>query len=152
MLSGGSEKIIQGTVYICVKHFRVELRKNCTTISGCVFVNKQRNWKVEKKRGLKIYQQKETVETAAIAASVKESMWRDISRDTRIKRYCSVHIITIILIPLMQGIYNYVSETIHAFRVYSVAAVLYLQSVPHVMLFIRYTVYQLFSIYALCHM
>ena len=35
----------------------------------------------------------------------------------------------------MQGIYNYISETNHAFKVYSVAVVLYLQFVLHVMLF-----------------
>ena len=36
---------------------------------------------------------------------------------------------------LMQGIYNYIPETSHVPTVYSVAAVLYLQSVLHVMLF-----------------
>jgi len=35
----------------------------------------------------------------------------------------------------MQGIYNYILETILVARVYSVAAVLYLQFVVHVMLF-----------------
>jgi len=35
----------------------------------------------------------------------------------------------------MHGIYNYIPETNHVFTVYSVAAVLYLRSVPHVMLF-----------------
>jgi len=35
----------------------------------------------------------------------------------------------------MQGIYNYIPETNHVSRVYSVAAVLYLQFVLHVMLF-----------------
>ena len=35
----------------------------------------------------------------------------------------------------MQGIYNYVPETNHISRVYSDAAVLYLQFVLHVMLF-----------------
>ena len=35
----------------------------------------------------------------------------------------------------MQGIYNYMPEANHVFRVYSVAAVLYLQFVVHVMLF-----------------
>jgi hypothetical protein len=35
----------------------------------------------------------------------------------------------------IQGIYNYVPETNHVSRLYSVAAVLYLQSVLHVMLF-----------------
>ena len=50
------------------------------------------------------------------------------------------HIITIIIIIIlvitfMQGIYNYTPETKHVSRVYSVAGVLYLQSVLHVMLF-----------------
>jgi len=46
-------------------------------------------------------------------------------------------IITIILllITYMQDIYNYVPETNHVSRVYSVAAVLYVQFVLHVMLF-----------------
>ena len=35
----------------------------------------------------------------------------------------------------MQGIYSYVRETDHVSRVYSVAAVLYLQFAAHVMLF-----------------
>ena len=35
----------------------------------------------------------------------------------------------------MQGIYNYIPETNHVSRVYSVAVVLYLQSVLHIMLF-----------------
>ena len=35
----------------------------------------------------------------------------------------------------MQAIYNYISETNHVSRVYSVAAVLYLQFVLHVTLF-----------------
>jgi hypothetical protein len=46
-------------------------------------------------------------------------------------------IIIIIIIPViafMQGIYNYIPETNHVSRVYSVAAVLYLQSVLHVTL------------------
>jgi len=48
------------------------------------------------------------------------------------------HIIIIILvITFMQDIYiyNYILETNHVSRVYSVAAVLYLQFVLHVMLF-----------------
>jgi len=35
----------------------------------------------------------------------------------------------------MQGIYNYIPETNHMSRLYSVAAVIYLQFVLHVMLF-----------------
>ena len=47
-------------------------------------------------------------------------------------------IIIIIIIPVitfMQGIYNYVLETNHISKVHSVAAVLYLHFVVHVMLF-----------------
>ena len=42
--------------------------------------------------------------------------------------------IIILVITFMQGIYNYIPETNHVSRVYSVAAILYLQFVPHVML------------------
>ena len=41
----------------------------------------------------------------------------------------------ILVIASMQGIYNYAPETNHVYRVHSVAAVLYLQFVLHVMLF-----------------
>ena len=44
-------------------------------------------------------------------------------------------IIIILVITFMRDIYNYTHETNHASRVYSVAAVLYLQSMLHVMLF-----------------
>ena len=44
-------------------------------------------------------------------------------------------IIIILVITSMQCIYNYVPETNHVSTVHSVAAVLYLQSVLHVMLF-----------------
>jgi len=44
-------------------------------------------------------------------------------------------IIIILIITCMQGISNYIRETNHVSRVYSVAAVLYLQSVLHIMLF-----------------
>jgi len=40
-----------------------------------------------------------------------------------------------LVVNFMQGIYNYMPETNHVARVYSVAAVLYLQFVVHVMLF-----------------
>jgi hypothetical protein len=43
--------------------------------------------------------------------------------------------IIILVITFMQGIYNYIPETNHVSRVYSVAGVLYLQFVLHVMLF-----------------
>jgi len=44
-------------------------------------------------------------------------------------------IIIILVITFMHGIYNYVTETNRFSRLYSVAAVLYLQFVLHVMLF-----------------
>jgi hypothetical protein len=44
-------------------------------------------------------------------------------------------IIIIIIITCMHGIYNYIPETNHVSSVHSVTAVLYLQSVLHVMLF-----------------
>ena len=83
-------------------------------------------------------------------------------------------IIIIPVIVFMQGVYNYIPETNHVSAVQRVAAVLYLQSVLHVMLFVRYiqccscsvftvcatcnvictvyTVLQLFCIYSLCYM
>ena len=47
-----------------------------------------------------------------------------------------VFIIVILVITLMQGIYNYVPQTNHVSVVYSDAAVLYLQFVLHGMLFL----------------
>jgi len=44
-------------------------------------------------------------------------------------------IIIIIVISFMQGIYNYIPETNHVSRVYSVSAVLYIKFVLHEMLF-----------------
>jgi len=44
-------------------------------------------------------------------------------------------IIIILVFTFMQGIYNYILERKHVSRVYSAAAVLYLQFVLHVMLF-----------------
>ena len=44
-------------------------------------------------------------------------------------------IIIILVITSMHGIYNYIHETNHVSRVHSVAAVLYLEFVLHVMLF-----------------
>ena len=46
-----------------------------------------------------------------------------------------VLVIIIIVVPFMPDIYNYIPETNRASRVYSVAAVLYLQFVLHVILF-----------------
>jgi len=45
-------------------------------------------------------------------------------------------IIIILVITFMLGIYKYIRETNHVSRVQSVAAVLYLQFVLHVMLFL----------------
>ena len=44
-------------------------------------------------------------------------------------------IIVILVITFMYDIYNYKPETTHVYMLYSVTAVLYLQSVLHVMLF-----------------
>jgi len=44
-------------------------------------------------------------------------------------------IIIILVITFMQGIYNYIPDTNHVSRVRSIAAVLYLQFLLHVMLF-----------------
>ena len=44
-------------------------------------------------------------------------------------------IIIILVITFVRGIYNYIPETNHVYTVHSVAAVLYLQFVLHVMLF-----------------
>ena len=45
-------------------------------------------------------------------------------------------IIILVIITFTQGIYNYIPETNHVSRVYSVAAFLYIQSVVRVMLFL----------------
>ena len=52
-----------------------------------------------------------------------------------LERVYSIIIIIILFITFMQSIYNYIPETNHVSRVYSVAAALYLQFVLHVMLF-----------------
>jgi len=54
-------------------------------------------------------------------------------------------IITIIFITFMQGIYNYMPETNHISRVYSVAAILYLQFVLHVILFRLLNIFYTFT-------
>jgi hypothetical protein len=41
----------------------------------------------------------------------------------------------IIIIIIIRGIYDFIPETNHVSRIYSVAAVLYIQFVLHVMLF-----------------
>ena len=54
-------------------------------------------------------------------------------------RYLTVNdveiIVIILVIAFVCGIYSYIPETNHVSRVHSVAAVLYLQFVLHVMLF-----------------
>jgi hypothetical protein len=47
----------------------------------------------------------------------------------------AMSVIIILVITFMQGIYKYIPETNHVSRVYSVAAVLYLQFLLQVMLF-----------------
>jgi hypothetical protein len=49
--------------------------------------------------------------------------------------YIIIIIIIILVSPITHGIYNYVPETNHVSRLCGVAAVLYLQSARHVMLF-----------------
>jgi len=63
-------------------------------------------------------------------------MWA--SPETGNGTYCiaePIIIIIIIIINFMHGIYYYIPETNPVYRVYNVAAVLYLQFVPQVMLF-----------------
>ena len=55
----------------------------------------------------------------------------------------NVVVIVVVIIPVitfMQGMYNYTPETKHVSRVYSVAAVLNLQFVLHVMLFHQWNI------------
>jgi hypothetical protein len=52
----------------------------------------------------------------------------------------------IIIIAFMQGVDNNITETNHVPRVYSVAAVLYLQFVLHVMLFCLRTMFRTFTL------
>jgi hypothetical protein len=57
-----------------------------------------------------------------------------------------VIIITILVIAFMQDIYNYIPKTNHVSRVYSVAAVLYLQFVLHVMLICMLNMFYTFTL------
>ena len=50
----------------------------------------------------------------------------------------SLFIIITLVVTFLHGIYNYIPETNHVSTVYSVAAVLYLQSVLHVMLLMKF--------------
>jgi len=54
--------------------------------------------------------------------------------------------IIIIVIIFMQGTYNYIHETNHVSWAYSVVAVLYLQSVLHVMLFHTWNMFCTFTL------
>jgi hypothetical protein len=56
------------------------------------------------------------------------------------------HVRVISVITCMQGTYNYIPETNHFSRVYSVAAVLYLQFVLHVMLFNMWNMFCTFTL------
>jgi hypothetical protein len=57
-----------------------------------------------------------------------------------------IHTVIILVIIFMQGIYNYIHETNHVSRVYSVAAVLYLQFVLKVMLFHPWNMFSAFTL------
>jgi len=59
-------------------------------------------------------------------------------------------IIIIHVITFMQGIYNYIPETNHVYRVYSVAAVLYLQLVLHVISPVKYVLYFTLALSVVC--
>jgi len=57
-----------------------------------------------------------------------------------------VTVIIILDITFVQGIYNYIPETNHVSRVYSVTAVLYLKFVLHVMLFHLWNLFCTFTL------
>ena len=57
-----------------------------------------------------------------------------------------ITIIIVLVITFMSGIYNYVPETNHFYRVYSFAAVLYLQFVLRIMLFRLWNMFYAFVI------
>jgi hypothetical protein len=58
---------------------------------------------------------------------------------SKLRAWRNLTIIIIIIITFMQGIYSYKPETIGVSKVYSIAAVLYLQFVLYIMLFRRYS-------------
>ena len=60
--------------------------------------------------------------------------------------YCCHRIVVVVVIPFMLGIYNYIPETNHVSRVYSVAAVLYLQFVLLVMLLCPLNIFCTFTL------
>ena len=57
-----------------------------------------------------------------------------------------VIIIIILFITFVEGIYNYIPETNHVTRVHSVAAILYLSFVLHVMLFRLWNMFWTFTL------
>ena len=57
-----------------------------------------------------------------------------------------VAVVVVVFITFMQGICNYIPETNQVSRVYSVAAVLYLQFVLHVMLFYVQNMFRSFTL------
>jgi len=59
-------------------------------------------------------------------------------------------IIIILIITFMQGIYNYIPETNQGSRVYSVAAVLYLQFVLQLMLFRPWEIVIIIGVVVFC--
>ena len=60
---------------------------------------------------------------------------RHILESSRLPSSSLIIIIIALVITFMRSIYNYIPETNHVYRLYIVAAVLYLLSVLHVMLF-----------------
>ena len=55
-------------------------------------------------------------------------------------------IIIVLVITVKQGIYNYSPVTNHSYKTWSVAPVLYLQLVPHVMLFRKCNMFSNFTL------
>jgi hypothetical protein len=58
----------------------------------------------------------------------------------------NIIIVIITTTTYMQGMYNYTPETIHVSRVYSIAAVVYLQFVLYVMLFCKLNMFCTFTV------
>ena len=59
-------------------------------------------------------------------------------------------VVVIFVITFIQGIYNYIPETNHVSRVYSVASGLYLQFVLHVTLFCPLKYYYISTFRSVC--
>jgi hypothetical protein len=64
----------------------------------------------------------------------KQALWRTFGSNRK-EQEKNCKIIIILVITFMLGFYNYIPETSHVSREYSVAAVLHIQFVLHVMLF-----------------